>query len=133
MARMFTIVACVCISHGKALLLRRVPHKSQGGKWGLPAGKPEPAESYADAMLRELQEETGLTVKPAELVKQGSFAFNKQLSGEYKIILYSLGLKDIPPITLTANEHSGYQWLALEQCLQMTDLVADTDTLLRTG
>lgn len=128
---MFTIVACVCISQDQVLLLRRVSHKSQGDKWGLPAGKPEEQEAYGDAMRRELLEETGITARPVDLVAQGTLVFNRQRPGEYKIVLYSLTIPTKPAITLTDKEHSAYQWLPLEQSIALPDLIADTDTLLK--
>lgn len=48
---------------GRLLLIRR-GHAPAAGLWSLPGGRVEPGESDAEALVRELREETGLTVRP---------------------------------------------------------------------
>lgn len=45
----------------QVLIARRAKHKHQGGKWEFPGGKIEPGESALVALVRELQEEVGVT------------------------------------------------------------------------
>jgi len=49
------------------LLLLRDGTGYKDGAWGPPAGKVEPGETYREAGVRELREETGLDVNPSEL------------------------------------------------------------------
>jgi 8-oxo-dGTP diphosphatase len=44
------------------LLAQRPPGKAYAGYWEFPGGKVETGESFADALVRELQEELGITV-----------------------------------------------------------------------
>jgi mutator protein MutT len=127
---MFTIVACVLESQGRILFLRRAQRKSQGGLWGLPAGKIEAHETYAEAMARELREETGYRVSDAQLAEVGSFEFNKNKQGEYRIILYHLQVSDMPAVRLDTDEHEEYRWMEPQESLRMTDTVADLRPLL---
>lgn len=52
---------------GRLLLVQRANEPGRG-RWSLPGGRVEPGESDADAVTRELLEETGLSVRPADLV-----------------------------------------------------------------
>jgi 8-oxo-dGTP diphosphatase len=50
------VSAVVHDHHGRILLLRR----GDNGRWSLPAGMIDPGEQPADAILREIHEETGI-------------------------------------------------------------------------
>ena len=46
---------------GRVLLTRRAPHmRSFPGSWVMPGGGLDPGESMADAVVREVHEETGV-------------------------------------------------------------------------
>jgi ADP-ribose pyrophosphatase YjhB (NUDIX family) len=51
-------------AEGKILLQRR----SDNGRWGLPGGSVEIGEAVAEAVVREVEEETGLAVQVVRLV-----------------------------------------------------------------
>ena len=57
------VAAVIHNSEGHLLLQEQV-----GGVWSLPAGAIEPGEAPADTIRREVLEETGLIVEPAELL-----------------------------------------------------------------
>ncbi|MDR1853561.1 MAG: NUDIX domain-containing protein [Azoarcus sp.] len=61
----------LCERAGRILLLRRANTGFFDDLWSLPGGHVEEGESARQAAARELQEETGLVVVPAELVWQG--------------------------------------------------------------
>ncbi|MCC6021227.1 MAG: NUDIX hydrolase [Thermoproteaceae archaeon] len=52
-------VAALVVKNGAVLLVRR-GQEPGAGKWSLPGGRVEPGERLEDAVLRELEEETGL-------------------------------------------------------------------------
>lgn len=64
---MLVVAADLVAADGRHLLHRRPPHKRHGGLWEFPGGKVEPGERLRDALSRELMEELGLTVDPADL------------------------------------------------------------------
>jgi 8-oxo-dGTP diphosphatase len=59
--------AVVTDGHGRLLLIKRV-HEPGAGLWSLPGGRIEPGETDAEALAREMLEETGLTVEPGRLL-----------------------------------------------------------------
>ena len=59
--------AVVLDDAGRLLLVRRGREPSRG-LWSLPGGRVEPGESDADALAREVLEETGLRVRIGALV-----------------------------------------------------------------
>jgi 8-oxo-dGTP diphosphatase len=52
---------------GRLLLIRR-GHEPAAGLWSIPGGRIEPGESDASALVREVLEETGLSVVPGPLL-----------------------------------------------------------------
>jgi 8-oxo-dGTP pyrophosphatase MutT (NUDIX family) len=58
-------VSAVIFDRRRRLLLQQ---RSDGGQWGLPGGSVEIGESLAVAVVREVREETGLTVAPRRLI-----------------------------------------------------------------
>ncbi len=52
---------------GRLLLIKR-GHDPEAGHWSLPGGRIEPGETDAQALVREMREETGLTIRPGPLV-----------------------------------------------------------------
>ncbi len=58
------VAAIIQDAQGQILLQRR----SDNGLWGLPGGSVEIGESVRDAIVREVREETGLTVEVVRLV-----------------------------------------------------------------
>ena len=64
----------VIITDGKRLLLG---HATGSPRWNIPKGMAEPGESFAAAAVRELQEETGLSVAETELRPLGVHAYRR--------------------------------------------------------
>jgi 8-oxo-dGTP diphosphatase len=52
---------------GRLLLIKR-GHAPGAGLWSLPGGRIEPGETDAEALVREMREETGLVVEPGRLI-----------------------------------------------------------------
>ncbi len=51
----------------RVLLQQRRADRQHGGLWEFPGGKLEPGETLVCAVLREVEEELGLTLAPADL------------------------------------------------------------------
>lgn len=67
MRRVDVVAAALIDSAGRVLVAQRPPGKSLAGLWEFPGGKIEPGEAPTAALARELTEELGITVAPADL------------------------------------------------------------------
>ncbi len=73
-------ISCgVIVTDGNRVLLG---HATRSPRWDIPKGLAEPGETLAAAAVRELAEETGLTVSECELRPLGTYAYlrNKDLA-----------------------------------------------------
>lgn len=61
-------VGAVIVHKGMVLLIQR-GREPLKGQWSLPGGMLEVGETLQSAVIREIREETGLTVEPVELVE----------------------------------------------------------------
>jgi putative (di)nucleoside polyphosphate hydrolase len=64
--------AGVIVTDGRRLLLGHATHSP---RWDIPKGVAEPGESFLAAAVRELDEETGLVVRPEALRNLGVHAY----------------------------------------------------------
>lgn len=60
------VAAVIRRADGRILLAQRLPGGPHGGLWEFPGGKVEPGETPAGALVREIQEELGITVAVGE-------------------------------------------------------------------
>ena len=59
--------AVVTDAQGRLLMIKR-GHEPGAGLWSIPGGRIEPGETDAEALVREMLEETNLTVEPGRLL-----------------------------------------------------------------
>ena len=125
----FQIVSCYLEHGGEILLLHRHENKSQGGKWGLPAGKMEKDESEQEAIVREIKEETGLSI-PAEHLKYFNKLYVNHTGYDFIYHMFSAKLPTCPAIAINNYEHQAYQWIAPQKALSL-NLIDDLDTCIK--
>lgn len=90
----------------------------------LPGGMVDPGETELVAVVRELQEETGVVAAPVEF--ELVYTKTEFYSGESKSVtkfLYTLFLDNTPEV-LMSWEHTSYQWVPLDVLLDSVELRA---------
>ena len=90
---------------GRWLMHRRPLHKHHGGLWEFPGGKVETGERPREALVREIQEELGLSLAP-HAVQPVAFA-EEDKTGSAKpivIMLYSSAWDGSPVAALEGGE-----------------------------
>ncbi len=106
--RLMLVVACALIDpDGRVLLAQRPPGKNMGGLWEFPGGKIEAGEAPEETLIRELQEELGITVKEACLAP---FTFASHAYPEFHLLmpLYVCRRWEGTPRTI---EHAALRWV----------------------
>ncbi|WP_075217242.1 8-oxo-dGTP diphosphatase MutT [Mongoliimonas terrestris] len=62
--RLVLVVACALLdADNRVLICQRPEGKSLAGLWEFPGGKVEPGEAPEDALIREMEEEVGITIR----------------------------------------------------------------------
>ncbi|GAB2954859.1 pyrimidine (deoxy)nucleoside triphosphate diphosphatase [Hafnia psychrotolerans] len=71
--KVIDVVAAIIEQDGNILLARRDASGDQAGLWEFPGGKVEDGESQPQALIRELQEELGITAQVEEWITSHDF------------------------------------------------------------
>ncbi len=125
----FEVVSCYVEYDGRILLLYRNKEKSEGNKWGVPAGKIDAGENEYEAIIREIREETGLEIisMQAEYFKK---VFVKYPAYDFVYHMFRVELKSKQDILINLREHQAFRWVVPQEALTM-NLVTDLDECIR--
>lgn len=114
-------VLCLIHKKGKYLLQDRVKEDWKG--YTLPGGHIEPGESIVDAVIREMQEETGLTIRHPHLCGVKQFPLEE---GRYIVFLFETEEFEGD---LRSSEEGTMHWIEKEE-LSKVNLVEDFEDLI---
>ena len=120
------VVSCFVESQEKILLLHRQDYKPQGNTWGAPAGKVDLGQTPLEAMVRELQEETGLEIPETEFSYKGK-VYVRYPDFDFIYHTYHLKLSEQVDIQLRLKEHKDFRWIKPEDALEKLELIPDFD------
>jgi len=117
-------VGCFIERDGKILLLHRQPWRPEGNTWGLPAGKVYKGEEITDAIVREIKEETGLTMSKNDV----TFLWRLYIKyptydSIFNVFKTSTNEKHI---VINNEEHQNFKWVSPTEALGMP-LIGDLD------
>lgn len=115
-------VLCLIEDENKILLQNRVKKDWQG--YALPGGHVETGESFVDAVIREMKEETGLTVIEPRLVGVKQFPIE---NGRYVVLLFKATEWTG---SLNSSEEGRMEWIEYSR-LPEIETVADLEQLLK--
>ena len=118
----------VVVHDGRLLLVRR--GRGAGiGLWSVPGGRVEWGEPLADAVVREVIEETGLTVVPADWL-----GWVERIDEAHHFVIHDF-LAHLaggrPDEAQAGDDASAIRWVALEELDRVEDLVPGLLDFLR--
>jgi 8-oxo-dGTP diphosphatase len=107
MKTILVVAAALVDSDGRVLIAQRPEGKQLAGLWEFPGGKVEPGETPETALIRELEEELGITVKQACLAP---FVFASHTYEIFHLLmpLYLIRRWEGEP---EAREHAAIRWV----------------------
>lgn len=115
-------VLCMVYDDHKILLQNRVKNDWKG--YTFPGGHVEKGESFVEATIREIKEETGLTVKNLQLCGIKQFPINH---GRYIVLLYKTNQYEGH---LISSQEGEMKWID-RKSLENIELVEDFMELLQ--
>ncbi|WP_208036362.1 NUDIX domain-containing protein [Streptomyces cyanogenus] len=135
LASMTLLVAAVIVhdkATGRVVLLQRSQNaKFAQGMWDLPVGKSEPGEPITETAVRELYEETGLTVKPEALkvahVIHG--AWGVEAPGGFLTVVFAAHEWTGEPENREPRKHTQVRWVETDSIPE--EFVDTTSSALR--
>lgn len=116
---MIDVVAAVIKADGRYLVAQKPAVK--GGDWEFPGGKVEPGETIAQALVREIDEELGVAIKPQEVIAIFPVVAK---SKTYKIHFMAAHLITT---TFQLNEHQAIKWVTPQEMNVIPMSKADLD------
>lgn len=125
----FDVVSAFIEHEGEILMLHRQDHKPQGNTWGMPAGKVSAGEDMLDALIREIEEETGVKTKH-ENYKYFEGYYVRYPDYDLFFHVYHLPIAEKPVIILEPNEHKDYKWIKPKDALNL-NLIQDEDACIK--
>lgn len=98
------VVACIQRLNGEILLLNR---NSEPVGWCLAGGKIEENETPAEAIIREVMEETGIDISHYDIKLMGESASH---NGRHVTIFY-VKINELYCYLKISDEHKGHMWM----------------------
>jgi len=117
------IVNAVFVRDGSILLVKRSAHRNNyANAWSFPGGHVEAGETFEEALIREVGEETG--ARPIDFEKCATIVDLYDESVLYHLYIVTDWAGD--ECAMIGDEHSEARWFTLAEACSLPDLALDT-------
>ncbi|RJO96345.1 NUDIX domain-containing protein [Exiguobacterium sp. RIT452] len=106
MSTIVTAVKGIVRHDNRILIVQRAAADSGGGTWECPGGKIDFGEQPEDSLIREIREETGLTVT----VDKIAYASSILTHPDRQVILLVYFCTAVTSSVMLSEEHDAYSW-----------------------
>ncbi len=128
-ARVIQCVGALVYDDAGRLLMIRRGHDPDRGRWSLPGGRIEPGESDSQAVVREVQEETGLAVEVGDLVGSVELGGVHGATAQVRDYRCRLAVAIDPGSAVAGDDADGVGWFAGAELQQLDCSPGLLDTL----
>ncbi len=127
MARTQVVAKVVILDNNSNFLLltRSDTHPMLAGFYDLPGGQVEDDEEPGEAVIREVKEETGLSIDQLDLRVMYSVTMLIR-ERSWPTLLYMTRLEDREPSVTLSYEHKSYEWASLDRLAEVEPHLAPT-------
>ena len=123
------VVHAIVERDGALLLVRRAPHLSEGGKWGLPGGFLDRDESLTEGVLRELREETGWTGEVRRLLRVNSRPDRPR--EDRQNVAFDFVIAPHARVGEPDHESTAVEWVPIDRLPPLDDIAFDHGETIR--
>jgi 8-oxo-dGTP diphosphatase len=109
------VVVAVLERDGRFLVGKRSAHKAAGGYWCPITGGVDAGETQAEAVVREVREETGLAVRAVAKVAECDTHDGRCLMHWWRVLTL-----DDSPARLANDEHTALSWVTLDEMKRLS-------------
>ncbi len=125
-------VGAIIIENDRVVLVKR-GHAPLLGKWSIPGGVLEVGETLRKAVVREVREETGLTIEPGELLG----VFERVVPDErgrmrYHYVLIDFLCRRVAGDLAAGDDAEEARWFLREEFAEL-DLARETEEVILKG
>ncbi len=116
---MIEVTAAIVMDQGQVLIAQKESTHKLAGLWEFPGGKMEPGETPEECLVRELDEELGITIEITDFFAEYTFALETA-------VLHLKGYKArVTGGALTLHEHDDARWVAVSELSQYAFVPSD--------
>jgi 8-oxo-dGTP pyrophosphatase MutT (NUDIX family) len=120
------VVVLDAANHVLLLQTRDLGNPAFGTSWELPGGGMEPGETYIEAAVRELREETGIKVEPAHVGiptwrRDVEYTYRGERRLQHEVVVMirldeaAPNVEDSQRVDFESEDHFAYRWWAVDE------------------